>query len=123
MNKDFALFPWSVPQDGFTWHGRGPFLVPAGTRARIVHPLAHEGLFREFADLSPNAASVLKFANRWGRLTRDKREAVADWRPAIAEMRKATELWRAAFFGPNGSDLRKLLRESPASTLTAADHR
>jgi hypothetical protein len=132
----FALplrFTWRVARAGYQWveTKTGRFLCASDALRPDRHdvfdryvttyrPLEDRtGLFREFADLNPTEAGVLKFANRFGLLQRDDNltldsefglvsahgEPLDLWSGEIKSLRSALSLWELIRSGKS-SELR-----------------
>lgn len=127
---DLTFFTWGVPARGYVWKhsartvphlggtGAAPFLLPdpKTTKSEPSAPLdeppsEQTPLFQEFANLSPDPASILEFAKRRGWLgigepvvmpsRRRKKgadvqqgESLVRWQREILSMRHAITCWR-----------------------------
>jgi hypothetical protein len=78
-------FEWVLAANGYTIVedkvAGCPIVIANMGPLRVTHPLQeYPGLFKSFAKLEPTAASVARFANRFGLLRSDPNQnRLADW--------------------------------------------
>jgi hypothetical protein len=97
-----GLLVWSVPEDGFRWHGNGrsrrlrPVNWPLDSKWRTYAPLwEHPELFRRSAQLGETPEEIVNFANEYGSL-REHNDSLAEWIHAMRRLRRAISVWDAA---------------------------
>jgi len=115
MSTDVIHFEWRFSEAGYEWaKGKTPatdkyglFLVPQGIALSSNVPLAHSGLFRDFAATEPTKDAILNFANTYGSLggrgnskncylddgRTGRGEPIELWKTEILSMKRAVKLW------------------------------
>jgi hypothetical protein len=113
---DFS-WTWDRParRKGFEWQeaetGEMRLVRLEGASFEKYEPLKCAGLFRDFANLSPEPAAMLRFANRHGMLG-DNWDTLTLWKEGIARVKALVALWDA-MADEDWSGLRSILSKLP----------